>query len=597
MAKKKIEIYDTTLRDGNQAEGVNLSLRDKLDLTLLLKEIGVDYVEGGWPGSNPKDDEYFQKVRALPLDGLKVVAFGSTHRADTAPAEDFFLRKLIAANADVVCIFGKSWDLHVEQALQVSGAKNLDMITGSIAHLSAATGKPVFYDAEHFFDGFKSDPGYALASVQAAVDGGAARVILCDTNGGAMPQEVAEAIRELRQAVPEVKLGIHVHNDGGLAVANTLRAIEEGIIQVQGTINGTGERCGNVDLTTVLANLELKMHYDCLPPGKLAGLMGLSQRVWECLGIKGPSGQPFVGPSAFAHKGGVHVSAVQRNPETYEHISPELVGNSRKILISELAGSSNLRAKLANRYPELARSNQAKAILSEIQDKEHAGYSFENADGSFDLLVRRHLGKMHPGFEAIYYRIYSPSSAAPERLAEPSSEGSPELSPALSAEASAPAESDLDGQIEASVKVSVGGKANLCAAEGHGPVDALNKALRQALLDECPVVKELHLTDYSVKVVNSTQETAAKVRVYLEHSFQGEIFGTVGVNVDIIKASWNALVEAYQYALMQAAEFTQEVQDSKQQQEEGISQEAKAREAKVREAKVREDRARCKSER
>ena len=548
MARKKIEIYDTTLRDGNQAEGVSLSLRDKLDITLALNEIGVDYVEGGWPGSNPKDDEYFQKVRSLPLDDLKVVAFGSTHRADTAPSEDFFLRKLIAANADVVCIFGKSWLLHVEQALQVSAAKNLDMITDSVAHLSKATGKPVFYDAEHFFDGFKSAPGYALATIQAAVDGGATRVILCDTNGGAMPQEVAEAIREVRKAVPEVKLGIHVHNDGGLAVANTLRAIEEGIIQVQGTINGTGERCGNVDLTTVLANLELKMHYDCLPPGKLVSLMGLSRRVWECLGVKGPSGQPFVGPSAFAHKGGVHVSAVQRNPETYEHISPELVGNSRKILISELAGSANLRAKFANRYPEIANSHQAKAILSELQDKEHAGYSFENADGSFELLVRRHLGKVNAGFEPIYYRIYSPSSTAQ----------------ALSEESSGQAASDLDGQIEASVKVSVGGKVNLCAAEGNGPVDALNKALRQALLDECPVVKALHLTDYTVKVVNSTQETAAKVRVYLEHSFQGEIFGTVGVNVDIIKASWNALVEAYQYALMQDAEFTQEVQDSKQ---------------------------------
>ncbi len=554
MARKKIEIYDTTLRDGNQGEGVSLSLKDKLDITLALSEIGVDYVEGGWPGSNPKDDEYFQKVGSLELDNLKVVAFGSTHRADTAPSEDFFLRKLIAAKADVVCIFGKSWDLHVEQALRVSAAKNLEMITHSVAHLSEATGNPVFYDAEHFFDGFKSDPGYALASIQAAVDGGASRVILCDTNGGIMPHEVAEAIREVRKTVPEVKLGIHVHNDGGLAVANTLRAIEEGVIQVQGTINGTGERCGNVDLTAVLANLELKMNYDCLPPGRLAGLMGISRKVWECLGIKGPSGQPFVGPSAFAHKGGIHVSAVQRNPETYEHISPESVGNSRKILISELAGTSNLRAKLANRYPEIENNNLVKAILNDIQEKEHRGYVFENADGSFDLLVRRHLGKINAGFEPIYYRIYSPSSSAQDL---PDTASGHEI------------DSDLDGQIEASVKVSVGGKAQLCAAEGNGPVDALNKALQKALVDACPVVKELHLTDYSVKVVNSTQETAAKVRVYLEHSFQGEIFGTVGVNVDIIKASWNALVEAYQYALIQRTEFVQDLQDSKGESGEG----------------------------
>ncbi len=542
MVRKKIEIYDTTLRDGNQGEGINLSLGDKLDITRALSEIGVDYVEGGWPGSNPKDDEYFRAVRALELNNLKIVAFGSTHRADAEPSADIFLHQLIEAQADVVCIFGKSWDLHVEQALRVSADRNLEMIAHSVSHLSEATGKPIFYDAEHFFDGFKSDPGYALASIQAAVDGGAVRVILCDTNGGIMPHEVAVAIREVRKEVPGVKLGIHVHNDGGLAVANTLRAIEEGVIQVQGTINGIGERCGNVDLTSILANLELKLGYDCLPVGRLPGLTEISRKVWEYLGIKGPPGQPFVGPSAFAHKGGVHVSAVQRNPETYEHISPELVGNARKILISELAGGSNLRAKLANRYPELASNDLVKAILNDIQEKEHAGYSFENADGSFDLLVRRHLGKVETGFDPIYYRIYSPSSES-----------------ALDNET----HSDRDGLIEASVKVAVAGEVRLCAAEGNGPVDALNKALQKALADACPVVRELHLTDYSVKVVNSTQETAAKVRVYLEHSFQGEIFGTVGVNVDIIKASWNALVEAYQYALLQQAEFVRDLQEVK----------------------------------
>lgn len=536
MARKKIEIYDTTLRDGNQGEGVNLSLGDKLDIARELDAMGIDFIEGGWPGSNPKDDEFFSRVRDIGLKSAKVSAFGSTHRADALPEEDFFLGKLVAVKSDITCIFGKSWDLHVEQALRVSPDRNLEMIKGSVSYLREATGNPVFYDAEHFFDGFRSDPGYALATLQAAVDGGATRVILCDTNGGVMPHELAHAIREVRKEIPGIKLGIHVHNDGGLGVANTLRAIEEGVIQVQGTINGIGERCGNVDLTSVMGNLELKLGYQCVPEGHLRGLTSLSRKVWEYLGIQGPSGQPFVGPSAFAHKGGVHVSAVQRNPETYEHIDPELVGNSRKILISELAGGSNLRAKLANRYPELEDTRTVKAILEEIQDKEHAGYSFENADGSFDLVVRRHIGKFKSAFEPLYYRIYSPSNEE---------------------------HSDSDGLIEASVKVRVGDDIRLCAAEGHGPVDALNKALQKALADGYPAILDLHLTDYAVRVINSTQETAAKVRVYLEHSFEGEIFGTVGVNVDIIKASWNALVESYQYALMQHIDFVNEVEDQR----------------------------------
>ena len=533
MARKKIEIYDTTLRDGNQGEGVNLSLGDKLDITQDLDGVGVDFVEGGWPGSNPKDDEYFHKVRELDLKHLKIVAFGSTHRADSLPSDDFFLQKLIAAKADVTCIFGKAWDLHVDQALRITPDRNLELICNSVDHLLDVTGNPVFFDAEHFFDGFKSDPGYALACVQAAVDGGAARVILCDTNGGVMPHEVGHAIRELRKEIPGIKLGIHVHNDGGLAVANTLRAIEEGVVQVHGTINGIGERCGNVDLTSILGNLELKLGYECLPEGRIRGLTNLSRKVWEYLGIQGPSGQPFVGPSAFAHKGGVHVSAVQRNPDTYEHIDPALVGNSRKILISELAGGSNLKAKLSNRYPELEEGDAVKNILNEIQDKEHSGYSFENADGSFDLIVRRHIGKYNPPFDPIYYRIYSPSNEE---------------------------HSDSDGLIEASVKIGIDNHVELCAAEGIGPVDALNRALQKTLIEKFPVIKDLHLTDFSVKVVNSTEETAAKVRVYLEHSFQGEIFGTIGVNVDLIKASWNALIEAYHYALMQHTDFVAELE-------------------------------------
>ena len=532
MTRKKIEIYDTTLRDGTQGDGVNFSLADKLEITQELDRFGVDFLEGGWPGSNPKDNEYFEKVRSLELSNIQIVAFGSTHRAGAVPEEDLFLQELVASQADVICIFGKSWDLHVEQALRISPAKNIEMIRDSIAHLVEQTKKPVFYDAEHFFDGYKSDPGYALDTLGAAFEGGAERIILCDTNGGILPNELARAIKHVRRDIPSVPLGIHVHNDGGLAVANTLRAIEEGVIQVHGTVNGIGERCGNVDLTAILSNLELKMGYQCLPDGNLKGLTNLSKKIWEFLGRDGPMNQPFVGPSAFAHKGGVHVSAVQRNPETYEHVDPELLGNARKVLISELAGGSNLKAKLANRYPEIESTGAARSILNEVQDKEHSGYSYENADGSFDLLVRKHIGRQQQVFEPIYFRIYSPSNDE---------------------------QSDVDGTIEASVKIKVGQRIELCAAEGNGPVDALNRALEKSLSGKYPVVLDLRLTDFNVRVINSTKETAAKVRVFLQHSFQGELFGTVGVNVDIIKASWNALVEAYQYALLSHADFLEEL--------------------------------------
>ena len=533
---RKIEIYDTTLRDGNQGEGVNLSLADKLDITLALDAISVDFIEGGWPGSNPKDEAYFSEVRHLELANSRVVAFGSTRRAQVRPQDDVFLQKLVGSGADVTCIFGKTWDLHVEQALRVSAEDNLRMIEDSVRFLCSETGKPVFYDAEHFFDGFQSDQEYALETVRAALSGGAVRIILCDTNGGVLPFQVAAAMERLLTDLPDVQLGIHVHNDGGLAVANTLRAVEAGAVQVHGTINGVGERCGNVDLTAIIANLELKMGFSCLPEGCLGQLTGLSRRVWELLGREAPSGQPFVGSSAFAHKGGVHVSAVMRNPATYEHVRPEQVGNARKVLISELAGGASIKAKLANRYGEVESSGKLKAILDEVQDREHAGYAFENADGSFDLLVRRHLGRYRSLFEPLYYRIYS---SAYELQADNAQ--------------------DEDHLIEASVKLRVQDRELLSAAEGKGPVDALNLALRKALLPGFPVLGDLHLRDYSVRVINSTEETAARVRVMFEHHFEGVSFTTQGVNVDVIKASWLGLVEAYEYALLQHADVIGEL--------------------------------------
>ncbi len=521
---RELEIYDTTLRDGSQGEGVNLSLIDKLALTEALDWLGVAYIEGGWPGSNPKDEAYFAEVRKLSLKRARIAAFGSTRRAKTTPAEDDNLRKLVAADADVITIFGKTWDLHVRDALRITLEENLALVGDSVAFLRQATGRPVFYDAEHFFDGYKANQAYALETLAAAAQAGATRLVLCDTNGGSLPDEVAAAVQAVARRLPQAVIGIHVHNDGGLAVANTLAAVAAGAVQVQGTINGVGERCGNVDLTSVIANAEIKLGLRCLPAGHLQRLTEISRLVWERINLHAPVNQPYVGRAAFAHKGGVHVSAVQRNALTYEHIAPELVGNTRRILISELAGRSNVQAKFAHRYPEISDPQLIAKVLNEVQEKENEGFSYEAADASFDLLVRRHVGAYEPAFVLHHYRIHGLGTPGDAR--------------------------DL---VEATVKLTVGGQLRLCVAEGHGPVDALNQALIAALLPSCPSLKGLHLSDYKVRVVNSGDGTAAKVRVLIEHEFQGQTIGTVGVSENVIEASWNALVEAIEYALAERA--------------------------------------------
>ncbi len=515
-----LEIYDSTLRDGAQGEGVSLSLVDKLKLTVDLDYLGIGFIEGGWPGSNAKDEAYFEKVRELPGLQAKISAFGSTRRAKTAAADDHNLQKLVSAKADVTCIFGKTWDLHVRDALRVPLEDNLAMIADSVAFLVKETARPVFYDAEHFFDGWKANPSYALDTIEAAHRAGASRLVLCDTNGGSLPQDIVRAIAEVRARLPDAKLGIHVHNDGGLAVANTLAAIQAGCVQAQGCINGVGERCGNVDLTAVIANCELKLGIRCLPDGRLARLTEVSRAVWERINLQGPTGQPFVGRSAFAHKGGIHVSAVQRNALTYEHVEPETVGNTRRILVSELSGRSNIQAKLATRYPQLNDAAVVATILTDVVELENAGYSYEAADASFDLLVRRHVGGFADPFTLHHYRIHGLGTA-----------------------------DDAVDLVEATVKLTVDGQLRLCVAEGHGPVDALSQALMSALLPSYPELKDLHLVDYKVRVVNSADGTAAKVRVLIEHHFGGRSFGTVGVSENIIEASWRALEEAVEYAL------------------------------------------------
>ncbi len=517
-----LEIYDTTLRDGSQGEGVNLSLADKLALTRDLDWLGVAFIEGGWPGSNPKDEAYFQEVKKLTLERAKVSAFGSTRHVKNAPGDDPNLQKLVAAGADLICIFGKTWDLHVTEALRVSLPDNLAMIGTSVGYLRQATGRPVFYDAEHFFDGYRANPAYALDTLQAAHDAGAERLILCDTNGGSLPSQITEAMAAVRARLPTARLGIHVHNDGGLAVANTLAAVQAGAVQVQGTINGVGERCGNVDLTTVIANCELKLGIRCLPDGHLARLTEISRLVWERINLVGPSNQAYVGRSAFAHKGGIHVSAVQRLARTYEHVEPERIGNTRRILISELSGRSNVMAKLSAKYPQLGASQDVlREVLDEVVARENAGYSYEAAEASFELLVREKLGLWTPCFTLHHYRVHGMDSGAGTSL------------------------------VEATVKVTVDGRVRLCAAEGHGPVDALSHALREALLPSFPQLADIHLTDYKVRVVDSADGTAAKVRVLIEHQRHGASIGTVGVSENIIEASWKALVEGIEYTLAQ----------------------------------------------
>jgi 2-isopropylmalate synthase len=524
---RSIEVYDTTLRDGTQGEGVNLSLDDKLALVRVLDWLGVACIEGGWPGSNPKDEAFFARVRDLPRQTARIAAFGSTRHVRNTPDADPNLGKLVAAGADLTCIFGKTWDLHVRDALRVSLDDNLAMIASSVAYLRTASGRPVYYDAEHFFDGYRANPAYALATLAAAHGAGAERLILCDTNGGSLPAQVEAAVRAVRAHVPGAHLGIHVHNDGGLAVANTLAALEAGCMQVQGTMNGIGERCGNVDLCAVIANAELKYGWRALPPGHLARLTEASRAVWERVNQVGPPNQPFTGRAAFAHKGGIHVSAVQRNSATYEHVAPDTVGNERRILVSELSGRSNVQAKLAGRFPELSDPALMQAVLDEVMEKENRGYSFEAAESSFALVVARRTGRAPPPFTLHHFRI--------------------------TAQAGAAARGEL---VEATVKLAVNGVVHHCVAEGHGPVDALWHALRQALLPAFPRLAGLHLVDYKVRVVNSADGTAAKVRVLIESHLpriDGTVIeiDTVGVDENIIAASWEALSEAVAYALLQ----------------------------------------------
>lgn len=518
----KISIYDTTLRDGSQGEGVLFSLQDKLLLTRRLDDLGVDYIEGGYPLSNPKDFEYFQAVRAMPLKHAKVAAFGMTRKKNSDPASDTCIKALLDAQSPVVTIVGKTWDMHVRDILGTSLNENLRMIGDSIAYCKAQ-GREVFYDAEHFFDGYRANPEYAMKTLRAAEEAGASVVILCDTNGGTLPEQIAERVAVVTEAL-KCEVGIHCHNDCELAVANSLAAVRNGATQVQGTMNGIGERCGNVDLCSVIANLALKYGHDVLQPGSLKRLTEASRYVYEIANMNFRPGQPFVGQSAFAHKGGMHTHAVAKNPISYEHIDPEQVGNERRILVSELSGHSTILAKTIKYDINHDKAIMTK-ILNQVQDLENAGYEFEAAEASFDILVKKAIGQYQPWFERFHYRVNI--------------------------------ERNLEGRLitEATVKLKAQDQLQHTVSEGDGPVNALDGAMRKALLPIYPRLADVQLVDYKVRVVNAREGTAARVRVVIESRDGADVWSTVGVSENIIEASWLALVDAIEYKLFKDAEM------------------------------------------
>jgi len=515
---RRIDIYDTTLRDGAQAAGVTFSMVDKVAIAQRLDELGVDYIEGGYPLSNPKDASFFAEIRRKPLRHARVVAFGNTRRAKTRAEEDAGLCALVEAGTDAVAIVGKAWDLHVTDVLRVPLDENLAMIRESVAWLKAQ-GRTVFFDAEHFFDGYLRNREYAMAAVLAAQEAGADAVVLCDTNGGTLTGQVREIVRVVRGAL-SADLAIHAHDDAGLAVANSLAAVEEGAAQVQGTINGIGERCGNADLCVVIPNLALKMGCDVLLPGSVPQITHVSRYVYQVANLNFPLRQPYVGANAFAHKGGLHVDAMQKNVLTYEHLDPALVGNERRILISELSGTSAIMAK-ARKLDERIDRETSRRILEAVQNLENEGYEFEAAEASFQLLVRKILGTHRQFFELQGFRVIVEKRGG-----------------------------DKVPISEATVKLRVSGQSRLTVGEGDGPVHALDVALRAALEDFYPQLKTVRLVDYKVRIVNPRAATAARTCVVIESTDGADIWGTVGVSDNIIEASWQALGDSIAYKLL-----------------------------------------------
>ena len=516
---KQIILYDTTLRDGTQGEQITLSAEDKLRISRKLDDFGIHYIEGGWPGSNPKDARFFKMASKISFRHSRLTAFGSTRRAQTHPENDDNIKALLKTEVETIAIFGKSWDFHASQILGVSLDENLAMIEGTLLYLKDQ-GRDVIYDAEHFFDGYKNNPDYALETVKAAINGGAQMIVLCDTNGGAMPHEIQGIMGEV---MPHITLpvGIHTHNDCGLALANTLAAVQLGATMVQGTINGYGERCGNVDLTATIGTLQLKMGYPCLAPERVKQLTDLSRYVSEVANVPPLNQRPFVGQSAFAHKGGVHVSAIEKNPYAYEHMDPEDVGNRRRVLVSDLSGKSNIEYKTREMGIKLGGNGyDSKKIVQEIKKLEDQGYQFDAAEGSLELLIKKVTGQFEEPFALESFRV------------------------TIEKDRHGPSTS------QATIKISVGKDHEITAAEGDGPVNALDHALRKALNNFFPQIQEMGLVDFKVRVIDGSAGTGAKVSVRIESRDPKEIWSTIGVSENIIEASWQALVDSVQYKLL-----------------------------------------------
>ncbi|MFH1997064.1 MAG: citramalate synthase [Candidatus Omnitrophota bacterium] len=515
----KIELYDTTLRDGAQSEGISFSVSDKLKICEKLDLLGMRFIEGGWPGANPKDISFFKRVKKLRLKNSNIVAFGSTRRPGRKADSDTVLRGLLNADTEHVAIFGKSWSLHVTDVLKASLSENLKMIESSVKYL-VSKGRIVIFDAEHFFDGYNENPEYAIKSLQAAQDAGAHRIVLCDTNGGAITSRVFEVIEEVAGSV-SVPLGIHCHNDSDMAVANSIAAVQAGCVHVQGTMNGYGERCGNANIVSIAGILKLKLHVDCISDIALKELTEVSRYISEISNMRPLDNQPFVGKSAFAHKAGVHVNAMMKNPRTYEHADPHKLGNRRRFLISELSGKSSILKKAKDFELDLSGDpTKTKKILKLLQDRENAGYHYEAAEASLELLMKRAMKQFRDFFELNDFRVI--------------------------------VEKKKGGKIvsEATVKLSVGKSLEHMVSLGDGPVNALDYALRKALKDFYPTLKEMRLTDYKVRVLDEKEGTAAKVRVLIQSRDADDSWWTIGVSENIIEASWDALVDSVEYKLL-----------------------------------------------
>ncbi|HON59554.1 MAG TPA: citramalate synthase [Smithella sp.] len=519
MTKNKVLVYDTTLRDGTQGEQTNFSAEEKLRIAQRLDELHFHYIEGGWPGSNPKDARFFEMAKEVHFKNATLVAFGSTRRAHAKTESCPNLRALMKAGTPAVAVVGKSWDLHVTEILKTDLKENLSMVSDTISYLKSA-GKEVLFDAEHFFDGYKNNPRYAAQVIRTALAAGADFVVLCDTNGGSLPHDICSVIKKISAYVPGEKLAIHTHNDGGLAVANSLAAVQKGVVMVQGTINGYGERCGNADLIQVIANLQLKMGKKCLPLESIRQLTGLSHYISDVANIPPLNSRPFVGRSAFAHKGGVHVSGIVRNARAYEHIQPELVGNHRRVLVSDLSGKSNVEYKARELGIDLAKNDAiSKKIVHEVKLMEDRGFQFDAADGSLSLLIKKAIGEFVEPFNLETFTVITSRT---------------ENNPCLS---------------QATIKISVGGEEELTAAEGNGPVNALDQALRKALTKFYPQIRNMRLVDFKVRTLEGSEGTAAGVRVLVDSTDGEEIWSTVGVSENIIEASWQALVDSIEYKL------------------------------------------------